>query len=94
MVQWSQGRDGRGGEKGMDGLKLKGKIIEKGYNYTKVANELGVARSTLWRKLDQGTFTIGEVETIVSFLNLSDTECIDIFFPNYRSNATEETLCK
>ena len=89
MVQWSQRDDGKRGEK-MNALKLKGKIIENGMSIGKFAEELGVSRSSLWRKMDSGYFTIGEAEKIVSILNLRHDDAIEIFFPDYRNNATKE----
>lgn len=62
--------------------KLKGKIVEKGMNVSKVAFHLGIDQSTLYRKLNnQGeTLTIGEANRIVSFLDLTEDEAMSIFF--------------
>ena len=59
--------------------KLKGKIIENGLNQEKLSRKVGMNRSTLNRRLQDGeTFTIGEVNKIV--LNLTKEEAMAIFF--------------
>lgn len=65
----------------MNILKLKGKIVEKGLNVEAVAAEIGIDRSTLYRKLNAGEkITIGEALRIKASLNLTDEEASDIFF--------------
>lgn len=64
--------------------KLKGKIVERGLNITKLAEAIGMDRSTFYRKMqnDGETFTIREVNNIVKALNLTPNEAMDIFFTN------------
>lgn len=65
----------------MDVNKLKGKIIEKGMNVERLADKIGVDRSTLYRKLDSAEkFTVGEVNKIKNVLELSMQDASDIFF--------------
>ena len=60
--------------------KLKGKIIENGLNQEKLSRKVGMNRSTLNRRLQDGeTFTIGEVNKIVEVLNLTKEEAMAIF---------------
>ena len=61
---------------------LKGKIIEKGMNVEKVATEIGIDKSSLYRKFnDNGkNITIEEANNIKTVLNLSDVEAVAIFF--------------
>lgn len=61
--------------------KLKGKMVEHGYNVENLATKIGVDKSTLYRKLNEGEkFTVGDAQKIKDELNLTDTEAIDIFF--------------
>lgn len=61
--------------------KLRGKMVEEGYSVESLATEIGVDKSTLYRKLDNGVkFTVGEARTIKTALNLTDEEANAIFF--------------
>ena len=62
--------------------KLKGKIVEKGFNITDVANRMGVDKTTLYRKINaQGeSLTIKDVSSIADILELSSEEVTNIFF--------------
>lgn len=62
--------------------KLKGKIVEKGFKITELAEMIGIAPSTLYRKLgNNGTaLTIKEADMIVKSLNLTSAEANSIFF--------------
>jgi len=63
--------------------KLKGKIVEKGYNQKKFAVEIGMNKSTLSRKLKTGEdFSIGQANKAIEVLNLSKEDAISIFFSN------------
>lgn len=63
--------------------KLKGKIMEKGYSQITFAKKVGLARSTLSRKLKTGEgFTIAEANKIAKALELNGQEAISIFFTN------------
>lgn len=65
----------------MNILKLKGKIVENGLNVETLASKIGVHKSTLYRKLNEGEeFTIGEALKIKAELNLTNDEAGDIFF--------------
>ena len=66
----------------MDVNKLKGKIIEKGLNVDCVSKEIGIDRSTFYRKLRKGHFTIGEAKAIAGLLKLTSKESSAIFFNN------------
>lgn len=60
---------------------LKGMIESKGTNVEDVAKRMGVDKSTLYRRIADGsTFTIGEVGKISEILELSHSEAISIFF--------------
>lgn len=69
----------------MNTAKLKGKMRELNITQEELAKLIGVALSTLNRKLQDDksgdTFTIGEVIKIVEVLKLSKEEAIIIFLP-------------
>ena len=65
--------------------KLKGKIVERNLTIEKLANEIGVNKSTLYRKLDgcgEG-FLIKEADEIVKILKLDAEEAAAIFFSQF-----------
>ena len=65
----------------MNVRKLKGKMVEKGLNAETLAAKIGVDKSTLYRKLNEGEkFTIGDAQKIKDELELTDDEAKDIFF--------------
>ena len=65
--------------------KLKGKIVEQGMNIEELAREIGVNKSTLYRKIQNKgeTITIKEANLIRKVLNLSGEEVIAIFFSDH-----------
>lgn len=69
----------------MNTAKLKGKMRELNITQEELAKLIGVALSTLNRKLQDDksgdTFTIGEIIKIVEVLKLSKEEAIIIFLP-------------
>ncbi|MGT2951630.1 phage repressor protein [Streptococcus cuniculi] len=65
----------------VDISKLKGKIVEKNTTQEVLADEIGINRSTFYRKMKQGgTFSVKEANDIVLSLGLSDEEALSIFF--------------
>lgn len=64
----------------MNTKKLKGKIVENGINVEKLAEYLGMDKSTLYRKLNASEkITIGEALRIKTALDLTDEEAYEIF---------------
>jgi len=65
--------------------KLKGKIVENGLTIGELAKEIGLDKSTLYRRLnnDGETFTIREANLICSVLGLTSKEVTEIFFGNH-----------
>ena len=60
--------------------KLKGKIVERGLNVEKIADQMGMHSSSLYRKLNTfDKITIGEADKIAKILNLSNAEAVEIF---------------
>jgi hypothetical protein len=61
--------------------KLKGKMVEMGYNVETFATQIGIDRSTLYRKLECGEkISIGEAQRMKDVLSLSNEEVSAIFF--------------
>ena len=65
-------------------LKLKGKLVESDTKPTDLAVKMGIDVSTLYRRFKEPTsFTVEEVDKIVSCLGLSEEETLAIFLcPN------------
>ncbi len=66
----------------VDIQKLKGRIVEKSKNVHEVAKEIGIDKSTLYRKIKSNgsTLTIKEVTAIAQCLQLSYDDIRTIFF--------------
>ncbi len=66
-------------------LKLKGKIIEKGFTIASLADAMGIDKATLYRKIsgDGRTMLIKDADAIATVLNLTRDEVNDIFFNQY-----------
>lgn len=64
--------------------KLKGKFVENGYKMTDIADQIGMDRATLYRRLKDGgdDFTVKEVMDLSKILNLDGDEINEIFFTN------------
>lgn len=64
--------------------KLRAKIVEKGLSVDLVAREIGIDRSSLYRKINNAgeTLTIKEANEIVRVLDIQANEAVDIFFGN------------
>lgn len=65
--------------------KLKGKLVEKGTNVSELAKEIGIDKSTLYRKLrgNGEEISIKEANLIIKALNLNLEEVNSIFFSNF-----------
>lgn len=64
--------------------KLKGKIVECGKSVAELADEIGVDKATLYRKLSNPeSFTLRDADTITSALSLSVDDAVAIFFAQY-----------
>lgn len=62
-----------------DGEALKGKIAEKGYTFQKVADYLSIDRATFYRRLQNNSLKIRDVQKIVELLSLTGEEASNIF---------------
>lgn len=66
---------------GINGNKLAGKIVEKGFNYGTVADEAGVDRNTISSAID-GKYrpSYKVMNALYYVLELTPEEAVDIFF--------------
>jgi len=60
--------------------KLKGAIVANDTTQKEVAEEIGMNRSTFYRKMKNGSFTVEEAQKIVNAVPLTKEEAISIFF--------------
>lgn len=67
----------------LDSRRLKGKLVENGLNVDTLAKKSGIKKSTIYRRIKSGAFTIREVDILCNTLNLSVQEAISIFFSQY-----------
>ena len=63
----------------VDIAKLNGKIAERGTTKEALSEAIGVARSTLFRRLQANTLRICDIHKICAFLRLSASEAQEIF---------------
>lgn len=65
--------------------KLRGKIVEKGMNISILAENIGIDRATLYRKLggNGSNFSIKDADSISKALELTISEVNEIFFAQY-----------
>ena len=65
--------------------KLKGKIVEKGMNISKLATKIDIDKSTLYRKIKNNgdDISIKEADLIVKALDLTIDEANAIFFNQF-----------
>ena len=68
------------GEIKLNAFKLKAKIVERNISMDELANHIGIATPTLYRKIKYPLrMTLMEVVKIKDILNISDSEAIEIF---------------
>lgn len=66
----------------MNADKLLGKIVENKKTQEKVAEFIGIDRSTFHRKIKTGglKFTVEEMQKMVEYIPLTISEALEIFF--------------
>lgn len=65
----------------IDTNKLKGAIVANEKSQQQVAEEIGIDKSTFYRKMKNGgDFSVGEAAKMAQIIPLSDVEAIAIFF--------------
>lgn len=62
--------------------KLRGKMVENEMSVERLANEIGIDKATVYRKISNNgeSFSISEADKIVKALGLDATEAQAIFF--------------
>ena len=76
----------------VDTNKLKGAIVENGKTQQEVAEEIGIDRSTFYRKMKSGgDFSIGEVSRMVTAIPLTNEQAIQIFLSTKSHKRDKET---
>lgn len=72
--------------------KLRAKMVEAGVNVERLASEIGVDKSTLYRRLagNGEDFTIKEADLIRTALSLSVSEASTIFFTSDVARTCED----
>lgn len=62
--------------------KLRGKMVENEVTIERLASEIGVAKTTVYRKINNNgeSFSISEADKIVKILGLNAAEAQAIFF--------------
>ena len=65
----------------MDKKDLLKRIRANNMSVTAISKLLSIARSTFYRKLNGGRFTVDQANVIRKALRLSDKEALDIFLP-------------
>lgn len=63
----------------VDVNKLNGKIVERGTTKEAIADEIGIDRSTFYRRLKNGKLLIGDMHKMCEILQLTNEEAIEIF---------------
>lgn len=67
----------------VDVNRLKGAIVSNGKTQQVVAEQIGIDKSTFYRKMKNGgDFSVGEASKMAEVIPLSNTEAISIFFNN------------
>lgn len=65
----------------MNVLKLKGVMVEKGFNQKILAQHLGMSERTMQLRLKHGKFETDEAEKIGEILSIDRDTLIEIFLP-------------
>ena len=61
--------------------ELKADIVRNGMSIEGLADALGIARTTLWRKFNNpNSFTLEEITKIGEILNIDGNRLLEVFF--------------
>lgn len=73
--------------------KLKGKMVECGYNVGTISEKIGMNRATFFRKIKAGgSFKVGEMHALCDALSLTNEEAVSIFLPKYSQKCENSTI--
>ena len=74
-----------------DTLKLKAKIMEKGWTIQTLSEAIDISVNSLSNKINNKTmFNAGEIRKVMDVLHLTNTETIDIFFNQKCASQTQK----
>lgn len=62
--------------------EFKAMLIKKGINVEELAKKIGLDRATLYRKVNNNTLTLTDINNIIQALDLTEDETMAIFFKN------------
>lgn len=62
--------------------EFKAMLVKKGINVEELAKKIGLDRATLYRKVNNNTLTLTDINNIIQALDLTDDETMAIFFKN------------
>lgn len=62
--------------------EFKAMLVKKGINVEKLAKKIGLDRATLYRKVNNNTLTLTDINNIIQALDLTEDETMAIFFKN------------
>ena len=57
-------------------------LVKKGINVEELAKKIGLDRATLYRKVNNNTLTLTDINNIIQALDLTEDETMAIFFKN------------
>lgn len=61
--------------------ELKAEIARNGFTIERLASEMGISRTSLWRKFNNpNNFTLKEITDIARILNVNKQRILEIFF--------------
>ena len=63
----------------MNKREFKAILVKKGTNVKELAKKIGMDCATLYRKINNNTLTLTDVNNIIQALNLTDDETMTIF---------------
>lgn len=76
-----KGNEGKKEGEYMNELALRIKMVEKGLSIPGLADSIGMARKTIYKKMREETFfTRKEIVLIATVLELKEEEILEIFF--------------
>ncbi len=58
---------------------ITGSMREYGISQTELADKLGTSRMSLYRRMNDGEFTVSEIATLAKTLNWSDQDILKVF---------------
>lgn len=64
----------------MNKREFKAMLIKKGLNVKQLAKKIGIGDACLYRRVNNGTLTLTDINNIIQALELTEEETMAIFF--------------